>query len=1538
MFKSNYKNLAIQDYIEVLSDGGKVNVNLGNKEINLSFIDFNVGKGTYEQSVYHVYSTNMHNDAKDVGRNWKINIEQYILPYNAEYNLGYNEGDYIYIDENNIIHRFINYDINKYYEEYGNLILEKTSNGYKIKDENDNKKYFDLNGKIREIRIQGPKAYISKVIDYDKEGRISRYYDSRCAGSKERYISFTYNASKLFKMSYINKGQTIEEIYYEYENDNLKGFYRYSSDILKEFGYFRYDTLNQLVMVTGTSNQAIKIDYNNDIRITTGVAKIKLANNQYLSIESRKGQKINYLNDELYLGDMVNIFKNVAPVNITSIQKEIESFTPKNNGSFTIKYDAYYTDVIEESGIQKRYYKNKLGKITSLFEVKGNKLLTLNQDQGYPLQKKLDEGSTLNSINRKQILEAKLNQSFNCITSTNIHDSLANNKYRDYFGQCIGYAHNYIVSFYVKHMGSNVSYVRAYVKGYCVTSDVQFLKEVNIDEKAYGAWQYVEIPFSVCNSEDAKFGIQYLNVGLKSNSSEKYYIADVRIRPALVKKIYIIDENNYILKDVSDAYKVKLKTKSGNKEIVLENENYITHKDILRSLINKDKTTPFDFIYCNGQKRIPNVDEIEMQTEQYSGKTRKIVYPNLRILKQDYANKNETKYDINWFDNQLYVGAHKQDKLSHTISDNQGRIIYQENEEENGISYEYDDYGNLLSTTIASKNAFDEEHRFKKEDSSGNQNKRFYLMNVYDNNQFDGINRENVVAIKNENFCVKKEYNQDNLNEPLNCISGKVKEAYRYDELTRIANIENDGYINHISYNSLGLIDRVMGNKNEYTYEYDEFGKIKQVNLINGSSKISLCNILNDSSENKVEYENCLTKSVKKSYYDNYGRLIREYDETSDITIEYQNQDSQNKTGTLVRYADESSYAQNVSKITDSKSGAVTTMTYDINNDKKKLTTTLNGNMHLEIEKETPVISKYNVGNLVTKRNKSYKDDIKRYANLREDNTEIPKFTYTYEYDDVVKNVSKRYGGNSIVEYDYCSQDNSNYLNNFVQALRQVYGGRELKSKFMYDTNANLIWIKHEGYINSFIAYKYDNLNRIDTEYHPTINLEYEYQYNEFNRIKKVIRNGEVYKEYFYDNLGRLVKCNKNGRIYKEYTYLSNNLNPKSVKIDTKEKAFVFAGNGKLMTYGDNHYEYDYLGLRLSKTNYGGTTTYYYNNEQLLGEDLPSGEKLRYMYDLNNEIVGVRHHKNNGNIIEYEYVKDNTGSIIAVVMDTNVVAKYEYDAYGNIISIYEDSNDDFAKLNPIRYKGYYYDIETRLYYLQSRYYDPEIGAFISPDSVEYLDYENIGGLNLYTYCNNNPVMYSDGDGHFAIISFLVGLGISSLIGATVGAGSYAVGQVVNYFTTGEFSWSWGGFLGATIGGGIGGALTFGFGISGGALGAFLSGAITECGTMIGENISDNAGYSAGDILINSAVVGIFSALCSGIMNGIKIKSLNAGRGSWSAVNKQIITKLHNGSISRITGKTFGKMLGVAAYSSIASIGVDEVYGYSGTENWILNFF
>ena len=71
---------------------------------------------------------------------------------------------------------------------------------------------------------------------------------------------------------------------------------------------------------------------------------------------------------------------------------------------------------------------------------------------------------------------------------------------------------------------------------------------------------------------------------------------------------------------------------------------------------------------------------------------------------------------------------------------------------------------------------------------------------------------------------------------------------------------------------------------------------------------------------------------------------------------------------------------------------------------------------------------------------------------------------------------------------------------------------------------------------------------------------------------------------------------------------------------------------------------------------------------------------------------------------------------------------------------------ELAVNNPFRYRGYYYDNETGLYYLNSRYYDPEIGRFINADELSYLNENNINGMNLFSYCRNNPVIYFDPSG------------------------------------------------------------------------------------------------------------------------------------------------------------------------------------------------
>ncbi len=85
----------------------------------------------------------------------------------------------------------------------------------------------------------------------------------------------------------------------------------------------------------------------------------------------------------------------------------------------------------------------------------------------------------------------------------------------------------------------------------------------------------------------------------------------------------------------------------------------------------------------------------------------------------------------------------------------------------------------------------------------------------------------------------------------------------------------------------------------------------------------------------------------------------------------------------------------------------------------------------------------------------------------------------------------------------------------------------------------------------------------------------------------------------------------------------------------------------------------------------------------------------------------------------------------------------------------------------------YYDDETNLYYLESRYYNPEIGRFISPDSVDYLSNEVVNGINLYSYCGNDPVNKYDSSGHFAITltTLLIGGSIAEAIEAGIGLGT-----------------------------------------------------------------------------------------------------------------------------------------------------------------------
>ena len=115
----------------------------------------------------------------------------------------------------------------------------------------------------------------------------------------------------------------------------------------------------------------------------------------------------------------------------------------------------------------------------------------------------------------------------------------------------------------------------------------------------------------------------------------------------------------------------------------------------------------------------------------------------------------------------------------------------------------------------------------------------------------------------------------------------------------------------------------------------------------------------------------------------------------------------------------------------------------------------------------------------------------------------------------------------------------------------------------------------------------------------------------------------------------------------------------------------------------------------------------------------------------------------------YYYLYNLQGDVIGIceAATGNVVATYTYDAWGNILTKTNHGTGTIADVNPFRYRGYYYDSETGLYYLNSRYYDPETGRFLNADAVIAQDSVSTGN-NLFAYCRNNPIVYADHMGYY----------------------------------------------------------------------------------------------------------------------------------------------------------------------------------------------
>ena len=204
-----------------------------------------------------------------------------------------------------------------------------------------------------------------------------------------------------------------------------------------------------------------------------------------------------------------------------------------------------------------------------------------------------------------------------------------------------------------------------------------------------------------------------------------------------------------------------------------------------------------------------------------------------------------------------------------------------------------------------------------------------------------------------------------------------------------------------------------------------------------------------------------------------------------------------------------------------------------------------------------------------------------------------------------------------------------------------------------------------------------------------------------------------------YDKYGNILT--KNG---KTYTYdttwkdLLTKYNNQTITYDTQGNPTTYLGKTltwekgrQLKTYGSNAYAYNNEGIRIRKQTGTEIHEYVLDGTNIVKEvvtDAACCPKYtnEYLYDIDGTVCGLKY-----NGTAYYFYKNLQGDVIAIADDTGAVkATYTYDAWGVCTVASDTSGCNIATINPFRYRGYYYDTETDLYYLQSRYYDPEVGG------------------------------------------------------------------------------------------------------------------------------------------------------------------------------------------------------------------------------------